>query len=311
MIEFYYLLTVLISFIPAIQGIVLKRVNVPFTYNFFINIGITCICSFIYLMYIEKSFNLVEIFNYDSILISILNVIQAFLKNLGFVYCPVSIAGALLSLYSVFLVFFNRIVNNLKVNILQIISLLISVIGVFIVSFNRINLDNKSFYGILLITIGQIICALNFALMDYYKLKNKDASSIMNANKISFINAYIGFILVGLFIFLQNVLSKNSLKSLPIVLQNTYFDLKSILYIIFIYFILRYCGFVATFMAYDNLSSSVFGILNNLPVVISILMGYYILNEKITYKKIIGATIIMVGIIGEVYAKSLTSLTKY
>ena len=61
-------------------------------------------------------------------------------------------------------------------------------------------------------------------------------------------------------------------------------------------FVMFYIGNCLYYYAYNNLPTDTYAVVENVEVIASLIIGYFLLNEKITIHKIVGACLIIGGI---------------
>jgi drug/metabolite transporter (DMT)-like permease len=69
------------------------------------------------------------------------------------------------------------------------------------------------------------------------------------------------------------------------------------IFIFFIFQILLYVGYILYFYSLDNINTKIFSSIQSTDIIISILVGIIFLNEILGIKKIIGVSLIIIGII--------------
>ena len=106
-------------------------------------------------------------------------------------------------------------------------------------------------------------------------------------------------------------LPKNILDKLPLPYRGNELYIYDMIKMFFLFIILNYGHNIAFFYAYNNIPLSIYGALENNNVIASLIIGYFILNEDITPKKIIGCIMIIIGILSGVYYENDKKLKKY
>lgn len=319
------------SLIPVI----LKKFNIPLQY--IITLGLLAVfipSIIIFKSYKSKKYKLKDLFKKQKIIIGILNTIYIHCLYIGFKILPVSIAIPIFMLSPIIMSFFDRFINKNDLNIGQLLFLIISFIGIILVVFSKSkkSINNKN-YGIILMICSAILYSYIFTILkDNKNEKQKPISTptptpIQNSNHIGFDFYEINYQLltlniiptiISLFISIVIFIVFNTNKKiLPTFLQYTC-SLSSykcinplhILFLFIAFFILSYLGNILYLYAYNNLSIATYGIIENMEVIASLIIGYFFMKEKITILKIIGCFLIVGGIIGEILIKKNKKLPK-
>ena len=91
------------------------------------------------------------------------------------------------------------------------------------------------------------------------------------------------------------------------VLLGEKFNKNMLIKLICVSLVLSYTYNILYFEAYNALDSSIYAALENLEVVFGILIGYFVLNEKVGIRKIVGASAVIGGIIISIYGGKIES----
>ena len=153
---FIFLLMFLGNIMYSYQGVFLKNIKVPFFYKMLILTFLGFCVGYLAVYYFNQKrlkekkevFNLSEIFNDNNRLtIGIFRFLYFIFQYLGLIILPVSVSIPIMSLNFIFTLVINRIVNNVKFNIGQVLSGIIASVGIVIIMFNK--KDKINYMGVL------------------------------------------------------------------------------------------------------------------------------------------------------------------
>jgi len=120
----------------------------------------------------------------------------------------------------------------------------------------------------------------------------------------SFIPLVLGIIVAIIFKFLPNSL-------IPLPYHSKTDNISDMIKLFIIYIILGYIVALCYFYSFNNLSINTYGALENFEIIMSLLVGYFVLNEHISLQKIIGCIIVITGIILEILFKNISNIKSF
>lgn len=312
--EIYAYFTMIIAtFLYALQPVFLKIIKVSFIYQ------LMCLClglfipSTLTVLYYnskldnDKKFRFLDIIqNKNRMLFGILLTIFYITCTFGFKELPISISLPLFMLFPVLILISNKIINKIEIYGVEIIGSLITIIGIIAVCLSKTK-QKISVTTILIMIVGTICLAISYTLLKVEPgrtLLIEDSKKMIDyEEKVDddFLKANIDLIQTSfiplIFILLLAIISQNKhLSKVRKYLFNEKFNKFSFIKFSVISIILTYSYNLLYFESYNNLNPVIYAALENLEVVFSLLVGYFILNEKITANKIIGVILIIAGV---------------
>lgn len=205
----------------------------------------------------------------------------------GLVYIPSSEAGIIQAIAPIFTMILALIFLKEDITLLQKISLILSVSGVIYIFFMKgINLKFNNIAGIVLIAISAFSSAC-------YNVMARKITKKYKLMDLTYIMTVIGF------------LSFNIISIIDNIMRNTivyYFKpLLDINFLISMIYLGVLSSLITSFLsnyALSKIDASKMSVFGNLSTVITMFVGVVFLHEELRYYHIIGAVIIIVGIIG-------------
>jgi drug/metabolite transporter (DMT)-like permease len=296
-------------FMFAFLPVILKKFDVPLQYKITLGILAVFVPSLIVVHYYSNkyhiNFNLTELFDKKRLFSGLLYSLYFYLSYTGFNILPVSMSIPIFMSGPIIMTILDRIINKTPLNIAQIISFVISFIGILLVVVSKVKINkNLVAIGSLLVFSATFIYAYIFTTLKQLIPPNVQKHTFDMVNYELLIGSFIPLIissLISIILLISNTFNKNVL---PISLQHGVLNLKHILYVLISIFIISYIGNALYFFSYSTLPISTYGILENIEVIASLIIGYLFLNEKITPLKIGGCFTIVTGIIMELYFKN-------
>ncbi len=235
--------------------------------------------------------------NFVSIIpLSLLNPILFFgFQLFGLQYVTSSAAGILQATIPIFTLIFARLILGEKTNSFQKLSLIVSVFGVIYIFYNSgVKVESKSSMGIIFLLVSSISFALYNAIA---RKKTKEFSVIT----IGYTLVFSGFIAFNL-MSIAHKFTDNKLGDYFLPFTNPAY-IVSILYLGILSSVVTLLLSTYVLSKIDASKMSVFG---NLGTLITILSGVVFLREKLYFYHIIGALLILVGVIGTNFGSRLS-----
>lgn len=334
-----YIIMTIGSFLYVFETVILKHFkHVPLVHQLFsicfsaTTPSIFVVMYYKYLNFKNKipaskyDFNFSSIFtNKNRLLVEILMVIFFITAYNGYKTLPASFSVPIFMLAPLMLLFLSRFINKTKINIGQIISAFVSLFGVVLVSYSKTSVDKKTLkIGIITMVIGLLCYATAYTLQKYspkrvflkgaikkeHEVDNK--KPMIEKLHINLLNIFaLPFLVFGVLSVVILYLPKSFMNKLPIPYQGNTFHPKDMLKMVFAFFIFNYGHNLAFFFAYNNLPLSIYGALENNNVLASLIIGYFVLKEKMTLQKLIGCAIIVIGILSGVHFEKDNKLKRF
>ena len=202
------------------------------------------------------------------------------LKNL-----PLSIFIPLSSSWVFFSLIFEKILLNIDIAIENIVVFILLFAGIVTLTYtkNTKTSDTKYIYvGILLVSV--IVRAFHVTYVKKQSIKYDEEELIAMDY---FINTILGIIIFFGYIYTQKK------YNLP--------DKKTILIILGVVLLLDNLKNYFKFVSIKNISENSYILITNTSLIFSMILGYYIYNEKITMQKMIGTSILLSSIIAYIF----------
>lgn len=297
-------------FMFAFLPVILKKFDVPLQYKITLGILAVFVPSLIVVHYYSNkyniSFNFTELFDDKKRLFSgLLYFLYFYLSYVGFNILPVSMSIPIFMSGPIIMTILDRIINKTPLNIAQIISFVISFIGILLVVVSKVKINkNLVAIGSLLVFSATFIYAYIFTTLKQLIPPNVQKHTFDMVNYELLIGSFIPLIissLISIILLISNTFNKNVLHP---TLHHGALNIKHMLCVLISIFIISYIGNALYYYSYSALPISTYGILENIEVIASLIIGYLFLNEKITPLKIGGCFTIITGIIMELYFKN-------
>ena len=324
-----YISMILACLLYSLIPVTVKKYNVSLIYKIIlIYLAIYIPSASIMFYYNRKNkksekFTILNLFkDPNRLTIGLLYSIYSFFIFYGFQVIPVSISLPIFMMAPLFIMFQSRIINNESFNILQLISAIIAFIGIIIVSYSKSKVDNNTLIkGIIAMFIGSFSYALSFVLLDtngerklfkYFAFQEKEQKQKrkyfeelhVQMINTSFIPLVLGIIVAVIFKFLPNSL-------IPLPYHSKTDNINDMIKLFIIYIVLGYVVALCYFYSFNNLPINTYGALENFEIIMSLFVGYFLLNEHISLQKIIGCIIVITGIILEILFKNISNIKSF
>ncbi|MGP7815948.1 DMT family transporter [Niallia sp. 01092] len=205
----------------------------------------------------------------------------------GLVYTTSSEAGIILAAIPIFTLILATFFLKEYSGNMQKASIFLSVVGViFIFIMNDLNVETYSLKGSLLILLSALMAAL-------YNVLARKLTKKYSLFTLTYVMTCLGFIMFNGIAITSHIMEK-SITSFFSPFLNIYF-IASIFYL---GVLSSLCTSFLSNYALSKIEASKISVFSNLATLITIIAGVVFLHEKIQYYHIIGATVILVGVIG-------------
>jgi len=327
--KYAYLVMVLATFLYNLQPLLLKTVKISFIYQVIsLCLGIF-VPSLIVLVYHNSKLEPNDRFNFMSLitnknrlLYGVISCVYLYNVYYGFKMLPMSVSLPLFMLFPITIMVTQLIINKVPISSNQIIGSCVTILGIFITCWSK-NKSGLSKKAILIMLFGTIIFGLGWTILQvkpertfliedaqYMVKEDEKHEDFIKANIDILQTAFIPLILSCLLLLLiRSGLFKNNkhFGKLQNVLLGEKFNKNMLIKLICVSLVLSYTYNILYFEAYNALDSSIYAALENLEVVFGILIGYFVLNEKVGIRKIVGASAVIGGIIISIYGGKIES----
>ena len=318
-----YISMIIGCFLYSLVPVSVKKYDVSLIYKLILIYVAIYIPSNIILLYYNKTnkesekFTILDLFkDYNRLTVGLLYSVYTFFIFYGFQTIPISISLPIFMLAPIFIMFQSKYINNISFNIYQLIGSIISFIGVIIICYSKSKVNRSILLkGIISVLIASFSYSLSFVLLDtngdrkifkyfaYEEKKDKEKRKDLELLHIQMINTSFIPIIIGIFISIIFKFLPN--KYIPIPFHKKKDNITDIIKLFLIYIILGYITALCYFFGFNNLSINEYGAIENVEILMSLLVGYFILKENISLQKIIGCIVLILGIISNIYFKNL------
>lgn len=142
--------------------------------------------------------------------------------------------------------------------------------------------------------------------------KGLEKLNIFEKGSIIILNNFtLSFFIFFALLIILHLIPKKYINMLPKLYRQTEIDHINIFKIIVCFAIFYNLFLFMTFYAFDKLKLSTYNIFASSGVIATLIVGYLLLGEEISKKKLLGCAIIMIGVISEVYFKDNKHLHKF
>ena len=294
-------LVVLSEFLFPMQPVLLKSYKYKSLIMSLLQGIINCATYFsiilYYLNYNNISFSFIDFYtNKLQLIIQLFGFYAIIIFAYTFPLLPASISVPMFALWSVFLDLLSKEFYGINITTGQYASFIVVLAGVLVISYSPVKTKNQfSFIPILLLISGIFSLSLVFSLLsaveyseeikNHKLLKTSLNSSLTSTGLVAGV-----LVLIGVSRLFNN-------KDLPSLLNITkYPSIKDTLFIMVGYFFTSSIMNLMNVTGYDNLPTTTYAVLDNTSIIASMIIGYIFLKEKISYQKIAGAIVVILGI---------------
>jgi len=204
-------------------------------------------------------------------------------------------AGLMIALIPIFVTILGSIILKEKPRVIQVLFILVSFIGVIIIQISKPDLNFQAdILGFILLLMAVISAAL-------YNIASRSASRISRPLETTYFMMLVGMISFN-FIYIIQLSFK----------QELYRYFNNLLQVKIIFPIL-YLGILASIVAFflvnytlSKLPVHVSSIYSNIATIVSVLAGYFFLQEDLGIYHLVGGALIIIGIYGTARVNYLT-----
>ncbi len=208
-------------------------------------------------------------------------------ESYGMLYVSSTVASVIISMIPVLTPVFAFKILNEKLNVFNILGLLLSFAGVIMILVNPSAAADFTIKGVVLLFIA-VLGAVSYGII--VKKLSKDYSSMTIAKYQSIFGA---FLFLPLFLVLEyNTVGEKISKTIT---DGTFLNMISTLF--YMSFFASVLAFVLIVKPIKELGISKTNVFTNLIPVFTAVISYFALNEHFDTKKILGMSIVLLGII--------------
>ena len=196
-------------------------------------------------------------------------------------------AGLMIALIPIFVTIFSTLILKEKPKILQLLFIFVSFIGVIVIQTSKSNAGLQSeFLGFLLLLLAVVSAAL-------FNIASRNASKTHKPHEITYFMMLVGMVSFN-GIYIIQLLSGKKMSNYFTNLLN----IEIIFPIIYLGVLASILGFFLVNYTLSKLPAHVSAIYSNIATIVSVLAGYFFLNESVGIYHLIGGTLIIIGIYG-------------
>ncbi|MFP4478452.1 MAG: DMT family transporter [Candidatus Izemoplasmatales bacterium] len=196
-------------------------------------------------------------------------------------------AGLMIALIPIFVTILGTIILKEKPRVIQVLFILVSFIGVIIIQISKPNLNFQTgILGFILLLMAVISAAL-------YNIASRNASRTFKPVETTYFMMLVGMVSFNLIYITQLILKQELYRYFNNLLQ------------VDIIFPILYLGVLASILAFflvnytlSKLPVHVSAIYSNIATIVSVLAGYFFLQEDLGVYHVIGGALIIIGIYG-------------
>ncbi|MCF7923890.1 MAG: DMT family transporter [Candidatus Izimaplasma sp.] len=196
-------------------------------------------------------------------------------------------AGLMIALIPIFVTIFGSIILKEKPRLIQVLFILVGFLGVVVIQLFKPNLDFQTdIFGFLLLLFAVITASL-------YNIASRSASKSHKPHETTYFMMFLGMISFNS-IYVIQLLRNNQIER--------YFDNLLRTEVIFP---ILYLGVLASILAFflvnytlSKLPAHVSSIYANIATIVSVLAGYFFLQENLGIYHVIGGILIIIGVYG-------------
>ncbi|HKL47661.1 MAG TPA: EamA family transporter [Candidatus Izemoplasmatales bacterium] len=196
-------------------------------------------------------------------------------------------AGLMIALIPIFVTIFSAFILKEKPKILQVLFILVSFIGVVIIQLFKPNIN---FQADLLGFIFLLLAVLSAAA---FNIASRIASKTSKPQETTYFMMFLGMITFNM-IYLTQLTVKQELN----LYFNNLMNLDVILPTLYLGVIASILGFFLVNYSLSKLPAHVSSIYSNIATIVSVMAGFFFLNEAIEIYHLIGGVLIILGIYG-------------
>tara|TARA_B100001057_G_C22709631_1_gene895182 strand:+ start:38 stop:979 length:942 start_codon:yes stop_codon:yes gene_type:complete len=289
--------------------VILKRFNYGIQMMLLIQtITVISIISIVIFYYHDKyTFHISEFFtNIDMLYTQIAIGFFYIFANIGYKLLPASISLPITQLTPLSMDLFAHFLYNKKIAKLQYLGFLVTFIGIALISLGKTKISKSH------MLIGGVCMIIATLSLGYGLVRDKNIKFKKEVNENPFLKYNIQFLLQNSFtlviafvtcivVYLYQLQNGKVPKYLNMLKVPTF---RELLMIVLAYIICQYAVNMLLLTAFDNLDTGIYAGFSAISVLFSLLVGYYVLNEKITKQKILGVIVVITGIALNIYGKT-------
>jgi drug/metabolite transporter (DMT)-like permease len=302
-----YLALILGSTLFATITIVLKFFSISIAYHI---VGISSFSAIIAMYILETArkkhckdgtpyqFKIQSLFhNPNRFIVGLMYVIYSATVYYGFRKTPASVGIPVYMTYPILILLFSHLINKSPLNRLQLISVLVSFTGVILVAYSHLDKDTDYMKGVIALMCSAVAYALVYVIMQY----KPGRIFLKTAATSAHVSERDGTLWERMHMQLYNT------NTLPFIAAILYIVIRKptpptigTATILFpIYILIGYVSQICYLYAYNRIPITTYGVLDNTAVIVALLIGRFLLGEKINKRRILGVVFIIAGVIGE------------
>ena len=208
-------------------------------------------------------------------------------ETFGLSYIPSSEAGLMIALIPIFVTIMSAIILKEKPKTLQVFFILLSFAGVITIQLSKVSLNlNYNILGFILLLLAALSAAA-------FNIASRSGSKKHKPFEITYYMTFLGMITFNSIYLIQLGIQGNMVDYVQQLL-----NINVILRLMYLSIAASIVGFILVNYTLSKLPAHVSSIYSNFATVVSVIAGYFLLNEQVTIYHMIGGALIIFGIYG-------------
>jgi drug/metabolite transporter (DMT)-like permease len=196
-------------------------------------------------------------------------------------------AGLMIALIPIFVTILSTLILKEKPRMLQVLFILVSFIGVITIQLSKPNINFQTdILGFILLLMAVLSAAA-------FNIASRSASKTNKPQETTYFMMFLGMVSFNTIYITQLIFR----KELDLYVTNL-FNIQTVLPILYLGVVASILGFFLVNYSLSKLPAHVSSIYSNIATIVSVMAGFFFLNEPVEIYHFIGGTLIIVGIYG-------------
>ena len=293
MIDYHIIVFIISTILTGFRPIFFKKYKDYFMMTVFLSLLSMQVGSFGYMLYEKKTkkdyditSKMKSMFSLKNMLLSILSEIMFMAKQYSFILLPLTISSPLSNFWLISVTIFDKLINKVKTNIFQYLSIFFLMIGGIVMNFDKIfntgvsqSISSRNY----IMGIVSALVAVVLSGFVYVKLQKK-VSDTKDAGYVMGVESGGALILVSIIMGVLWFMNKLNLPSLR----------TSVIMFLLLTFLFN-IDILLKFMGFEKIPVLLSIFLSQITVLVSFCLGLFLYKEKLSKYKTIGLIIIIMS----------------